>query len=62
MVGATRLTVIQEALNLPGDHVALGAWAEAYGVLANVFINAEANIYSNNKKTRVVGKAIEIFI
>lgn len=49
LVGESLLAAIQEVLNLPDNHAALSAWAEAYGVLANVFIDTEANIYQSNQ-------------
>ena len=36
-------------LDLPEGHPALLAWAEAYGVLADIFINTEENIYKKNE-------------
>ncbi len=50
VVGEALLAAIQEVLSLPNDHVALTAWGEAYGILADVFINVEADIYTENEK------------
>ena len=50
VVGIHLLAAIQEVLNLPDDHAALTAWGEAYGILAQVFINAETEIYTRNKE------------
>jgi nitric oxide dioxygenase len=49
VVGDTLLSAIQEVLELPNGHAALSAWADAYAVLAQVFIAAESNIYQANK-------------
>lgn len=51
VVGENLLGAIQSVLDLPADHAALQAWGEAYGVLADVFINAEENIYQENENT-----------
>lgn len=48
VVGENLLAAIQEVLNLPDGHAALTAWAEAYGLLADVFIKAEQSIYDAN--------------
>lgn len=45
IVGENLLVAIQEVLGLPDDHVALSAWAEAYGALADILIDAEAEVY-----------------
>lgn len=49
VVGETLLSAIQEVLSLPDDHATLVAWAEAYGVLAKIFIDAEKAIYQTNR-------------
>jgi len=49
IVGGHLLATIQEIFALPDDHEILSAWAEAYGFLANIFINAEESIYSANE-------------
>lgn len=46
IVGAHLLATLDEMFS-PGQEV-LDAWGKAYGVLANVFINREAQIYSEN--------------
>ncbi|SMY18371.1 NO-inducible flavohemoprotein [Photobacterium aquimaris] len=46
IVGSHLLATIDELLS-PGQEV-LDAWAEAYGVLANIFINREQEIYQEN--------------
>lgn len=48
IVGKHLLATIDEMLH-PGDEV-LEAWAKAYGVLANVFINREEEIYHANEE------------
>jgi len=50
VVGENLLGAIQETLEVGEDHPAVLAWAEAYGVLADVFINVEKDIYKNNKE------------
>lgn len=47
IVGSHLLATIDELFN-PGQEV-LDAWAEAYGVLANVFIQREEHIYQANE-------------
>ncbi len=49
IVGENLLLAIQKVLNIPADHPAIVAWGEAYGILANVFIDTEAAIYQENK-------------
>ena len=44
IVGKYLLAAIQDVLGLPDGHPALTAWAEAYGQLADVFINTEENL------------------
>ena len=51
IVGQNLLAAIQEVLALPDEHPALLAWAEAYGVLADIFINTEEGIYKENEKS-----------
>lgn len=48
IVGENLLAAIDELLN-PGQD-ALDAWGEAYGVLANIFINREKDIYQQNEE------------
>lgn len=48
VVGETLLATIEELLN-PGDEV-LEAWGKAYGVLANVFIQREEEIYRTSEE------------
>ncbi|WP_253382643.1 NO-inducible flavohemoprotein [unidentified bacterial endosymbiont] len=50
IVGAHLLATLDELFS-PGQAV-LDAWGKAYGVLANVFINREAQIYSENASKR----------
>ena len=51
IVGQNLLAAIQEVLGLPEGHPALLAWAEAYGVLADIFINTEEGIYKANEES-----------
>ena len=48
IVGKYLLEAIQDHLGLDTDHPVLGAWAEAYGQLAGIFIQTEESIYSHN--------------
>ncbi|EGT4256423.1 NO-inducible flavohemoprotein [Citrobacter amalonaticus] len=48
IVGTHLLATLDEMFS-PGQEV-LDAWGKAYGVLANVFINREAQIYSENAR------------
>ncbi|MEI9598471.1 NO-inducible flavohemoprotein [Moellerella wisconsensis] len=48
IVGENLLAAIDELLS-PGQEV-LDAWGRAYGVLANIFIQREAEIYQKNKQ------------
>ncbi len=48
IVGENLLAAIDELLN-PGQEV-LEAWGKAYGVLANIFIQREAQIYADTKQ------------
>lgn len=50
LVGENLLIAIAHVLSLPADHPALTAWGEAYGLLADVFINAEKNLYLEGHK------------
>jgi nitric oxide dioxygenase len=50
IIGGALLSAIQEVASLPDEHPALVAWGEAYGVLAEVFINAEEELYQANEK------------
>ncbi len=52
IVGQSLLAAIQEVLDLPEDHPALVAWAEAYGVLADIFIGVEETIYKANEESK----------
>lgn len=49
LVGQSLLAAIQQVLDLPSDHPALEAWGEAYGVLAEIFINSESELYDAGK-------------
>ena len=48
VVGENLLAAIQQVLSLPDGHAALTAWGEAYGVLADVFIGVENDLYAAN--------------
>lgn len=50
IIGGALLSAIQEVAYLPDDHPALLAWGEAYGVLADVLIKAEEDIYQQNEE------------
>ena len=49
IVGKYLLEAIQEHLSLPDNHPVLDAWGAAYGVLADLLISAEENIYQENE-------------
>ncbi|MBL4900070.1 MAG: NO-inducible flavohemoprotein [Colwellia sp.] len=49
IVGQYLLAAIQDVLSLPDDHPALTAWAEAYAVLEDVFINTEEGLYKEKE-------------
>ena len=49
IVGKYLLEAIQDHLGLEADHPVLGAWGEAYGQLASIFIKTEEGIYSHNE-------------
>jgi len=51
IVGENLLAAIQAVLELPDGHPALKAWSEAYGVLADIFINTEESIYKANEES-----------
>ena len=48
IVGKHLLEAVQEVLELPSDHEALSAWAEAYNFLANAFITTEQSLDRQN--------------
>jgi len=50
LVGAALLQAIQEVLNPPTE--VIDAWAKAYGVLANVFIKREAQLYQEKAEQK----------
>lgn len=50
IIGGALLSAIQEVAQLPDNHPALTAWGEAYGVLADVFIKAEEDLYQQNEQ------------
>lgn len=58
IVGEHLLATLDEMFS-PGQEV-LDAWGKAYGVLANVFINREAEIYNENAAKPVAGKVLAI--
>ncbi|NWO04778.1 MAG: NO-inducible flavohemoprotein [Alteromonadaceae bacterium] len=49
IVGENLIAAIQDVLQLPDDHEALSAWEEAYGVLAQIFIDTEEDMYSEKE-------------
>jgi nitric oxide dioxygenase len=51
LVGASLLSAIQKVLDLPDQHPALIAWKEAYEALAQIFIDAEANLYKTSEES-----------
>lgn len=48
IVGKNLLLAIKEVLGDAATDEVLGAWEEAYGVIAKVFIDVEKNIYDTN--------------
>lgn len=50
IVGKYLLEAIQDHLKLNADDPVLEAWADAYGVLADIFIQTEENIYQTNEE------------
>lgn len=62
IVGENLLKAIQDVLGLPDDHAALAAWGEAYGVLADVFIGAEENIYQENEAAKGGWRGFKNFV
>lgn len=48
VVGKYLLEAIQDHLGLEAGHPVLAAWGEAYGHLASIFIQTEADIYHHN--------------
>ncbi|MCL4144214.1 UNVERIFIED_CONTAM: hypothetical protein GTU68_064563 [Idotea baltica] len=51
IIGGALLSAIQDVADLPDGHPALVAWGEAYGVLADVFIKAEEDLYQENENS-----------
>lgn len=51
IVGENLLHSISEVLSIPMEHELIQAWAAAYGILAQVFIDAEKAIYDEHKQT-----------
>ncbi len=49
LVGEALLTALCDHLNVDMQHPVIQAWAVAYGVLADIFINAEEDIYRTNE-------------
>ena len=49
LVGEALLTALCDHLNVDMQHPVIQAWAAAYGVLADIFINAEEDIYRTNE-------------
>lgn len=50
-VGASLMVAIQHVLELPDEHPALAAWADAYGALSDILITAEESTYSQNEES-----------
>lgn len=48
IVGENLLAAIKEVLGDAATEDVINAWAEAYGVIAKVFIDVEADLYSKN--------------
>ena len=48
LVGEALLMALSQELDLPLDHDLIQSWGEAYGSLAEVFINHEESIYQEN--------------
>ncbi len=61
IVGENLLAAIQSVLQLPDDHVALTAWGEAYGVLAQIFIDTEEESYTNSENQQGGWRAFRSF-
>lgn len=50
LVGEALLLALSQELDLPLTHSLIQSWGEAYGSLAEVFINHEENIYQENAR------------
>jgi nitric oxide dioxygenase len=50
IVGKALLETLQELLDLDASDPIIKAWAEAYGVLADVFVNTEEGLYQHSEK------------
>ncbi|TCJ93969.1 nitric oxide dioxygenase [Volucribacter psittacicida] len=51
IVGENLLHSISEVLNIPMEHELISAWAAAYQQLADILINAEADLYRQQQQT-----------
>jgi nitric oxide dioxygenase len=49
IVGQNLIATIKELLDLDDDSEIVKAWVEAYGLLANILIDREAEIYAEQK-------------
>jgi nitric oxide dioxygenase len=49
LVGEALLEALCQHLDVDEEHPAIKAWGVAYGILADIFIQAEEDIYSNNE-------------
>jgi nitric oxide dioxygenase len=50
IVGKNLLAAIQDVLGSAATEDILGAWAEAYGIIANAFIGVESELYAQSEK------------
>lgn len=61
IVGQNLLTAIKDVLGDAATDEIIGAWAEAYGVIANVFIEVEAEMYQQSEEQQGGWKGFRAF-
>ncbi|CAG7603677.1 Flavohemoprotein [Paenibacillus solanacearum] len=61
IVGNTLLTAIKDVLGDAATEPILAAWAEAYGVIADVFISVEAEMYDEAERQQGGWKGFRMF-
>ena len=61
IVGANLLGALSDVLGDAATDIIINAWGEAYGVLADVFISAENEIYKHSGHKKVAGMVFAIF-